>query len=151
MLWQSFQSTHPVWDGTYILDPDMDMIEHFNPPIPCGMGRHVRNKLSTHTAISIHPSRVGWDCNTAGCCWSHVNFNPPIPCGMGLELSQEHRARYLISIHPSRVGWDGVPFYSKQGNPPFQSTHPVWDGTAPSCHWFASRVFQSTHPVWDGT
>ena len=57
----AFQSTHPVWDGTarryfgdstdwisihpsrvgwdYILDPDMDMIEHFNPPIPCGMGR----------------------------------------------------------------------------------------------------------------
>ena len=33
-----FQSTHPVWDGT-ICDPRPSQpLEHFNPPIPCGMG-----------------------------------------------------------------------------------------------------------------
>ena len=33
----------------------------------------------------------------------------------------------------------------------FQSTHPVWDATRPSCLHDSSQQFQSTHPVWDAT
>ena len=35
-----FQSTHPVWDGTTIYFRKAQATVHFNPPIPCGMGRH---------------------------------------------------------------------------------------------------------------
>ena len=78
-----FQSTHPVWDGT-------------------GDAQKPRKKI----AISIHPSRVGWDTLTyaenmrdpkfqsthpvwdgtikfAGMTGRPADFNPPIPCGMG--------------------------------------------------------------------
>ena len=87
----------------------------------------------------------------AAACSMSSYFNPPIPCGMG----------------PCRL----------QGCCPrckFQSTHPVWDGTAaPTCSHMArinfnppipcgmgrqqkkaapkQAQFQSTHPVWDGT
>ena len=33
-----FQSTHPVWDGTYNVGMDPEYALDFNPPIPCGMG-----------------------------------------------------------------------------------------------------------------
>ena len=80
---------------------------HFNPPIPCGMGLMATACpgdyypfQSTHPVwdgtlgsiggaerrcISIHPSRVGWDCIISATITPTVNFNPPIPCGMGLR------------------------------------------------------------------
>ena len=57
-----FQSTHPVWDGTRSKFLRSYLPEHFNPPIPCGMG-HVDNWKET---------------------LYNEDFNPPIPCGMGL-------------------------------------------------------------------
>ena len=108
-----FQSTHPVWDGTIAEVGGVAQVRNFNPPIPCGMGPSPTMPLalteqfqSTHPvwdgtrynpeadakwAISIHPSRVGWDpavhCRIMT-CW---NFNPPIPCGMGRQLSSAQR------------------------------------------------------------
>ena len=102
----SFQSTHPVWDGT-----------HYFPRNP------------QRTMISIHPSRVGWDISCWG--WSRFarHFNPPIPCGMGRPVGCRKRAEGRISIHPSRVGWDLVSKLDAMEKKVFQSTHPVWDGT----------------------
>ena len=57
--------------------------------------------------ISIHPSRVGWDL---------------IRDGKSVEDD--------ISIHPSRVGWDRLCIFGWGDFKLFQSTHPVWDGTA---------------------
>ena len=82
---RSFQSTHPVWDGT-----------------------GGRTMPTSQELISIHPSRVGWDVGSSWAACAHrafqsthpvwdgtgdgasqpqpaENFNPPIPCGMGLE------------------------------------------------------------------
>ena len=79
-----FQSTHPVWDGTTAtwrwrwmtknfnppipcgMGPALCRLclpanRHFNPPIPCGMGLVRRRCFFGRSAISIHPSRVGWD------------------------------------------------------------------------------------------
>ena len=78
-----FQSTHPVWDGTSCVYGHFQKGRYFNPPIPCGMGRSLANtahsnnrfqsthpvwdgttitvNVTTQPAISIHPSRVGWD------------------------------------------------------------------------------------------
>ena len=124
-----FISIHPSrvgWDHTISLGSPQ--ASNFNPPIPCGMGltrprsgssRDVfqsthpvwdgtvyTDLAQIHVAISIHPSRVGWDF-------------------VGVDDRMERK----ISIHPSRVGWD----YTSQGHHnrghKFQSTHPVWDGT----------------------
>ena len=103
--------------------------EDFNPPIPCGMGPASRKRFSTRskfqsthpvwdgtvgvwrfrtpTAISIHPSRVGWD-----------RLRSPSP-----------PRSVAISIHPSRVGWDDTDGGIVCWHGRFQSTHPVWDGT----------------------
>ena len=103
----AFQSTHPVWDGTSITqmqfvrkaisihpsrvgwDPmcawRSTVTNHFNPPIPCGMGLGCRLARIPDEDISIHPSRVGWDPGTGVCNSNCADFNPPIPCGMGLE------------------------------------------------------------------
>ena len=80
---EQFQSTHPVWDGTFC-----DSLEDFS-------GK-----------ISIHPSRVGWDQSSPRCRWIAGYFNPPIPCGMGLCAKRLRELEEKISIHPSRVGWD---------------------------------------------
>ena len=122
-----FQSTHPVWGGT--IDPcssppaafisihpprvgwdrwrrwGLCAPRYFNPPTPCGVGRHRVQKLSPplifqsthpvwggtwssgggqlHRPISIHPPRVGWDYALQGGIVFPVNFNPPTPCGVG--------------------------------------------------------------------
>ena len=93
---------------------------------------------------------------------------------MGLASAARLGVLAHISIHPSRVGWDLLPYSLTSVHSVFQSTHPVWDGTAAqgytvtqtqiSIHpsrvgWDqrgagaapAASPFQSTHPVWDGT
>ena len=102
-----FQSTHPVWDGTLRRRIRLNLYRHFNPPIPCGMGRVPHFAVTYSQQISIHPSRVGWDLMSSRRPSSVLYFNPPIPYGMGLS---KHGQEVRLS--------------------PFQSTHPVWDGTA---------------------
>ena len=78
--------------------------------------------------ISIHPSRVGWDLVCLLPASFLMHFNPPIPCGMGLMGTVNSLC-----------------------NNPFQSTHPVWDGT----HGYGEQSLQqpiSIHPSrvgWD--
>ena len=190
-----FQSTHPVWDGTLWI-PSKNISQyisihpsrvgwdaaaaqarsnptHFNPPIPCGMGRRLSGfKHRDH------------------------DFNPPIPCGMGRRAARANFGRdlfqsthpvwdgtrakimadnlKLISIHPSRVGWDRARYcrhkQENHFNPPIPcgmglviqpldlllfviSIHPSrvgWDSSAVRHNSWTPK-FQSTHPVWDGT
>ena len=78
-----FQSTHPVWDGTRRQGDRMHARQHFNPPIPCGMGL---------------PS--------CPCTSAVDHFNPPIPCGMGRIYIVKSLAGFLFqSTHPV---WDGT-------------------------------------------
>ena len=78
-----FQSTHPVWDGTYRFADDANPVTDFNPPIPCGMGLRQYTAWKMEESISIHPSRVGWDHDAEPYDRKQNHFNPPIPCGMG--------------------------------------------------------------------
>ena len=104
-LTNPFQSTHPVWDGTRSGSPAATC-SHFNPPIPCGMGRLGRRcRVPRSVFQSTHPV---WDGTT-----------PPTWAYGASE----------ISIHPSRVGWDSHVSTAMIEPTIFQSTHPVWDGT----------------------
>ena len=78
-----FQSTHPVWGGTFF-QFFMICILH----------------------ISIHPPRVGWDGSAPCPSRRPRHFNPPTPCGVGRYTQRDHIDTYPISIHPPRVGWD---------------------------------------------
>ena len=58
------------------------------------------------------------------------DFNPPSPCGEG-RLTWKHWIDFCgISIHPPRVGRDGGFLMDFQAFTKFQSTLPVWGGTA---------------------
>ena len=92
------------------------------------MGLQQQRMANDGRAISIHPSRVGWDafdrvifagitdfnppipCGMGRHHWRQrrqsADFNPPIPCGMGLVAPVDNDLVIRISIHPSRVGWD---------------------------------------------
>ena len=78
----AFQSTHPVWDATLILDIVL-RYPHFNPRIPYGM-RLGKGIVPILDWISIHASRMG--CDSAGV---------------------RHAWIAAISIHASRMGCDG--------------------------------------------
>ena len=148
-------SIHPSrvgWD--YITPVSLSANIYFNPPIPCGMGHCPRCHLLAVGTISIHPSRVGWDLSARNMLKKFFYFNPPIPCGMGLrddgrswgrrcdfnppipcgmgreEYGTRDDGTPIISIHPSRVGWDVCEADLDNPKQRFQSTHPVWDGTA---------------------
>ena len=146
-----FQSTHPVWDGTAAAKPLGRSMMYFNPPIPCGMGPLILRALVIAAAISIHPSRVGWDSARPIAAPNNVLFQSthPVWDGTGYDICGWYGER--ISIHPSRVGWDcsGSRIYSHADdfNPPI----PCGMGPAARSARHCARAFQSTHPVWDGT
>ena len=73
------------------------------------MGPHSQRQRIGSGAISIHPSRVGWDENLADYKYDPDEFQ---------------------STHPV---WDGtyIANVTKLATE-FQSTHPVWDGTISS-------------------
>ena len=78
----AFQSTHPVWGGTFQGPLDIENIL-FQSTHPV-WGGTIANQVVTYTQlISIHPPRVGWD----------TEFTVSILV-------------VRISIHPPRVGWD---------------------------------------------
>ena len=168
-----FQSTHPVWDGTQRALQQLAIEDHFNPPIPCGMGRSFM--FSAYVNVIFQSTHPVWDGTNHPEPRGKIerDFNPPIPCGMGLDYPGSLQDIGYISIHPSRVGWDNC-FATSKGAA-YISIHPSrvgWDtatrrwrrminhfnppipcgmgqrgeGAAP-----AASPFQSTHPVWDGT
>ena len=171
--WAIFQSTHPVWDGTFAVNPKdkaaiisihpsrvgWDGLRsrgllfsfYFNPPIPCGMGHKgvitmTKEILfqSTHPVWDGTPFRAHLPCR-------RQDFNPPIPCGMGLVNSTGFNYFRGISIHPSRVGWDSICRFKHSCDVYFNPPIPCGMGLVPNSLRTISRKFQSTHPVWDGT
>ena len=149
----TFQSTHPVWDGTGALTGILSAPFDFNPPIPCGMGQCGLGGDVEPTDISIHPSRVGWDsAEPAKECSADAISIHPSRVGWDLHDDFGFGPTRLISIHPSRVGWD-MPHTERGLTRMSISIHPSrvgWDhGSAPIA--MPRDAFQSTHPVWDGT
>ena len=122
-----FQSTRPVRGGTIIgvvvvlqvcisIHPpragrdyrkcgNIDHLQDFNPPAPCGAGRGITPLPSINlvfqstrpvrggTAKALNQPKVG-------------NFNPPAPCGAGQPYRGNRLCRKHISIHPPRAGRD---------------------------------------------
>ena len=56
-----FQSTLPVWGGTFGGGAVPGGTQDFNPPSPCGEGLSVDVFSTLDGSISIHPPRVGRD------------------------------------------------------------------------------------------
>ena len=169
-----FQSTHPVWDATFVYVTPFPSFFYFNPRIPCGMRRESNRNKGYLSDISIHASRVGCDSACLLCVsLSHCYFNPRIPCGMRLALGYAiavleisiHASRVgcdqflrlfcalsQISIHASRVGCDVLVFLSNISDLHI-SIHASRVGcdTDKDAKKFYDSLFQSTHPVWDAT
>ena len=57
-------------------------------------------------AISIHPSRVGWDADLSLFRSTNRRFQSTHLVWDGTQYCFVHALYLLISIHPSRVGWD---------------------------------------------
>ena len=169
---QPFQSTHPVWDGTetFVSKGTIKRISihpsrvgwdrcyrhhrrksnHFNPPIPCGMGPSRRHRRADPSYFNP-PIPCGMGRREIGATSASGHFNPPIPCGMGRKPAQPRKREVDISIHPSRVGWDSktrsMIVYGIDFNPPI----PCGMGLKLRIYPSRKQKFQSTHPVWDGT
>ena len=147
----TFQSTHPVWGGTYSTSsisicpdfnpptpcgvglpgasPPVSELPHFNPPTPCGVGHFVQFGRNSVICISIHPPRVGWDLRRRLRLRDiSLHFNPPTPCGVG----------------PHNTALSG-------GNHDFNPPTPCGVGPRDVAAEAPAERFQSTHPVWGGT
>ena len=73
------------------------------------MGWDVADHFSVvGVAISIHPSRVGWDFASVHIVSSKFEFQSTHPVWDGTNVYRLPVFIAGISIHPSRVGWDRV-------------------------------------------
>ncbi len=124
----TFQSTHPVRDGTVCnINDALQEVISIHPPRegwdqafglptsapnlfqsthPVRDGTSKLRSMQSLPEISIHPPREGWDRRESG-----------------------YIQRLCISIHPPREGWDPLMVKATNTTLPFQSTHPVRDGT----------------------
>ena len=145
-----FQSTLPVWGGTHRgrsrlvphrisihpprvgrdspLSPLAPSVTRFQSTLPVWGGTVIWQKMGAGPRISIHPPRVGRDL-----------ASPAI------------KLIGVISIHPPRVGRDNelvfLLFFLDNFNPP----SPCGEGRFASSPATAEPIFQSTLPVWGGT
>ena len=125
-----FQSTLPVWGGTFRRFLLLFCFFDFNPPSPCGEG---------HVRCTLLPLASPY-------------FNPPSPCGEGHSFFVPPSVFFVFQS--TLPVWGGT---LKRGDrveliPGFQSTLPVWGGTQPSPPLnMSTNRFQSTLPVWGGT
>ena len=146
-----FQSTHPVWGGTAGSVGRWGYPGYFNPPTPCGVGPSPAPR-TPWTIYFNPPTPCGVGRVDLRSTRGRGYFNPPTPCGVGpfdvIEMGElfaisihpprvgwdqkkkRRKARRKISIHPPRVGWDPPPPRPPTKTALFQSTHPVWGGTA---------------------
>ena len=146
-----FQSTLPVWGGTSIHDAAMFQVQiSIHPP---RVGRDGRNGkyAQRKDKISIHPPRVGRDwfyqewIKKAG-----ISIHPP---RVGRDLHDDSLSIFdrRISIHPPRVGRDGQGrrYHGRRSN--FNPPSPCGEGLHLLISGAAAARFQSTLPVWGGT
>ena len=103
---QQFQSTLPVWGGTWVA--------------------HTATATGT---ISIHPPRVGRDPESVPCHRFGPYFNPPSPCGEGPGIGVRIVTGWDYFNPPSPCGEGPANSAASGATTPFQSTLPVWGGT----------------------
>ena len=109
-----FQSTLPVRGGTrQWLHQLFQLASNFNPPSPCGEGRHTGHELGICTIISIHPPRAGratLPVRGGTAVWSTAlppwTFQSTLPVRGGTNPALDKADSYKISIHPPRAGRD---------------------------------------------
>ena len=116
-----FQSTRPVWGGTFI-----NCLK-----LPSGI-------------ISIHPPRVGRDRRTFSASWIYLYFNPPAPCGAGLARRSSIGA-FSDFNPPAPCGAGHVIGLWQALHKIFQSTRPVWGGTLSIDQYTVNKPI-SIHP-----
>ncbi len=145
----AFQSTHPAWGGTNELCTDV--IVHAISIHPSRVGWDTHDFQScAKPQISIHLPRVGWDLQIGSFAFMPRAFQSTHPAWGETRTDCRLHGGDLISIHPPRVGWDPMLVYCAR-TVVFQSTHPAWGGTLPLPQPKIPARFQSTHPAWGGT
>ena len=106
---------------------------------------------ASRSSISIHPPRMGWDKSCKeGDMLTDISIHPP---RMGWDKLSSY-AIYLpfdISIHPPRMGWDTDKRRIKVALENFNPPTPYGVGPRPLGGQDQVGAFQSTHPVWGGT
>ena len=125
---ERFQSTHPVWGGTALLSA-LGLSDQFQSTHPVWGGTLRKLDTDDTVDISIHPPRVGWDCSTCPQRRFSSYFNPPTPCGVGRAASSCCRKQSHFNP-PTPCGVGRRCSTSRRSSTGFQSTHPVWGGTA---------------------
>ena len=123
-----FQSTLPVWGGT---------VAKFA-------------QRADRAKISIHPPRVGRDLDDLESSFDELHFNPPSPCGEG------HLAQLFVSVGsdfnpPSPCGEGPLTSASDPEATYFNPPSPCGEGPEMFLPELISVKFQSTLPVWGGT
>ena len=113
------------WDD--VRDFSVGTLPNFNPPTPCGVGHGAGVAFQVVDNFNP-PTPCGVGLQAEGMWSGCSDFNPPTPCGVGLRHISGNVKRKI-----------------------FQSTHPVWGGTAGEFVGAGWIEFQSTHPVWGGT
>ena len=79
----TFQSTHPVWGGTFVTLCFFSELLLFQSTHPVWGGTQTKRAGQPAGQISIHPPRVGWDVSIQFSGADSGYFNPPTPCGVG--------------------------------------------------------------------
>ena len=170
-----FQSTLPVWGGTddAIVCENAWVYVSIHPP---RVGRDAGESINNFkfVGVSIHPPRVGRDNGSPAPFHLKCMFQSTLPVWGGTDSDLTLELGDSVSIHPPRVGRDfgfhlflgasirgfnppspcGEGLVEKYLNPveeEFQSTLPVWGGTAELMTRYHIDMFQSTLPVWGGT
>ena len=126
--------------------------KNFNPPAPCGAGR-LESPVYRQAIDFNPPAPCGAGRRVRGADKSGASdFNPPAPCGAGpYEKYCDDHAEF-ISIHPPRAGRDPSPIHTKGNVGDFNPPAPCGAGPDLGLTVALSFVgFQSTRPVRGGT
>ena len=145
-----FQSTHPGWGATPIINIVSSTLAGFNPRTPGGVRQLFSSWRtvslwfqSTHPGwgattmswrdesngrVSIHAPRVGCDAmKKLGFTTIKVSIHAPrVGCDL---IVTETKLFSRVSIHAPRVGCDRIIQTYGMSNAEFQSTHPGWGAT----------------------
>ena len=106
---------------------------------------------TTKSRISIHPPRVGWDFDFFNTPAVLFQFQSTHPVWGGTPVDKLRDKLIKISIHPPRVGWDSQLRHTKILDCYFNPPTPCGVGRTFRPTLRPTNQFQSTHPVWGGT
>ena len=144
-----FQSTLPVWGGTYQVFGCL-RAGAFQSTLPVWGGTLACTRNDISGQISIHPPRVGRDRLGTGCLPGGVDFNPPSPCGEGHVFQVPDAGKHHFNPpSPSGEGRSSGTCFPPPA-PDFNPPSPCGEGPAPFWAYTAPLYFNPPSPCGEG-